>query len=68
MPKVAIRTGCMGPDGEEEVLTEYICDWPGCANVAKHVLGYVKELGAAAVVCDDHAPAGERPPEGGAAL
>jgi hypothetical protein len=56
MPQVAIRTGCIGPDGAEEVLTEYICDWPGCAKVATRVLGYVKELGLAAVVCDDHAP------------
>ena len=55
----------MGPDGEEEVLTEYICDWPGCANVARHVLGCVKELGTAAVVCDDHAPGAAGPGRAG---
>ena len=44
------------PDGREEVLTEYLCDHPGCSNIATHVLGYVAELRLAAAVCDEHAP------------
>lgn len=60
MPQVAIRTGRVGPDNREEILTEYLCDWPGCGNVGTHVLGCAKELGAAAIVCDEHAPGGHR--------
>jgi hypothetical protein len=44
MPQVTIKTGIAGPDGREEELTEYLCDWPGCPNVAEHVLVRVKEL------------------------
>jgi hypothetical protein len=54
MPQVTIKTGIEGPDGREEELTEYLCDWPGCPNVADHVLGYVKELGLAVAVCPQH--------------
>jgi hypothetical protein len=56
IPQITINTGITAPDGREEKLTEYICDHPGCPNVATHVLGYVKEIGLAAAVCDDHAP------------
>ena len=54
MPHVTIKTGIAGPDGREEELTEYLCDWPGCSNVAEHVLGYVRELGLGVAVCQQH--------------
>ena len=44
-----------GPDGREDILTEYLCDSPGCPNIASHVLGCVREIGAAFAVCDEHA-------------
>lgn len=55
MPRVTIRTGIIGPNGQEEVLTEYMCDFPDCPNVAEHVAGVIRELGVAAVMCDQHA-------------
>ena len=57
MPQVTIKTGITGPDGREEELNEYLCDWPGCANLAEHVLTCVKELGLAFAVCQQHASA-----------
>jgi hypothetical protein len=36
-------------EGHEETLI-------GCPNVATHLLGYVKEIGLTAAVCEDHAP------------
>ena len=48
---MTIKTGIAGPDGREEELSEYLSDWPGCPNVAEHVLGCVKELGLSVVVC-----------------
>ena len=55
MPQVTIKTGIVGADGQEEVLSEYLCDWPDCPNVAEHVLGVVRELGGSAVICREHA-------------
>ena len=55
MPQVVIASGMTGPDGREDTLTEYLCDSPGCPNIASHVLGCVREIGAAIVVCDEHA-------------
>jgi hypothetical protein len=55
MPPVTIKTGIAGADGREEELTEYLCDWPGCSNVAEQVLGCVKELGLPLAVCEEHA-------------
>jgi hypothetical protein len=55
MPQVVISSGMTGPDGCEDKLTEYLCDSPGCPNIASHVLGCVREIGAAVVVCDEHA-------------
>ena len=51
-----IKTGLTGSDGREELLTEYLCDYPDCPNVATRVLGYAKEIGVGAAVCDEHAP------------
>jgi len=56
IPHIAIKTGLTTPDGREELLTEYLCDQPGCPNVATHVLGCAIEVGAVAAVCDEHAP------------
>ena len=55
MPRVTIKTGIIGPDGQEEVLAEYQCDWPDCPNVGEHVAGVVRELALAAVMCQAHA-------------
>jgi len=54
MPQVTIKTGFLTATNEEEVLTDYLCDWPGCANVAVHVLGCVKEIASVAAVCEEH--------------
>lgn len=56
MPWVVIKTGLKTPDGNEEELREYICDFSGCANVATHVIGCVVELGQVAKVCAEHVP------------
>jgi len=53
MPSVILRT--IGPSGKEEMLTEYLCDWPDCPNVAEHVIGAVRELRAFSAVCKTHA-------------
>ena len=47
---------------EQETLSEYICDVPGCPNVAEHVLGVVRELRAVVAVCGAHAPRPANPP------
>jgi hypothetical protein len=49
-----IKTGFAGVDGREEELSEYMCDEPGCPNIATHALG-IRALGAYAAVCDRHA-------------
>jgi hypothetical protein len=56
IPQVTIKTGLKTPDGREEELTEYLCDHPGCPNIATQVLGCVAELRLVAAVCDEHAP------------
>jgi hypothetical protein len=45
----------MARDGHEEELTEYLCDWPGCANVAEHVVGCAIEIGVCIALCEEHA-------------
>jgi hypothetical protein len=57
MPQVTIRTGFVGPDGREEVLSEFLCDAPGCGNVATDVVGCATECHAVVVMCAEHAPA-----------
>lgn len=61
MPHVTVKSGVTSPDGNEDKLTEYLCDWPGCPNIANHVVGRVREIGAAVVLCDEHAPKLEPP-------
>jgi hypothetical protein len=55
VPRVTIRTGLIGPDGQEVVFTDHLCDWPDCVNVAEHVVGVVPELGVAFAACREHA-------------
>jgi hypothetical protein len=52
VPQVTIRTTV---NGNEEALTEYICDWPDCPNVAVHVVGVVRELRICSAMCAEHA-------------
>jgi hypothetical protein len=52
LPQVIIRTIV---DGREEAISEYICDWPDCANVATEVIGIVRELRLTTVMCAEHA-------------
>jgi hypothetical protein len=54
MPHVTIRTTV---NGREETLSEYLCDWPDCPNVAVEVVGVVRELRMRAAVCAEHAAA-----------
>ena len=39
----------------DERPARYVCDWPGCRNVAEQVMACVKELGASAAFCTEHA-------------
>jgi hypothetical protein len=55
VPRVTIKTGIVAANGQEEVLTEYLCDWQGCPSVAEHVVGAVLELATAFVFCREHA-------------
>jgi hypothetical protein len=54
MPRVTLRASDSA-DGQEDTVTEYICDMPDCPNVAVHVVGVVRELRAFVAVCADHA-------------
>jgi hypothetical protein len=54
MPRVTLRAD-ESADGKEDTVSEYICDWPDCPNVAVHVTGVVRELRSFAAVCADHA-------------
>ncbi len=57
MPQVTIRTGFFAADGNEEELSEFLCDVPGCPNVATEVVGCLRECGLSAVMCHEHASA-----------
>jgi hypothetical protein len=52
MPIMTMRTVV---DGREETISEYICDWPECPNVAVHAVGVLREVRARAAVCAEHA-------------
>jgi hypothetical protein len=52
VPQITIRTIV---DGREEILSEYMCDWPDCPNVAVQVVGVVRELRIRAAMCAEHA-------------
>jgi hypothetical protein len=53
VPQITLRTTTA--DGREEAVSEYICDWPNCPNVAVQVLGVVRSLRLRAAVCAEHA-------------
>lgn len=57
MPTVTLRTTVGGDkdNDKEETLTEYICDWPDCPNVAEHIVGVIPEIRAFAALCPEHA-------------
>jgi hypothetical protein len=55
MPQVIIKSGERDQTGHEEILTEYLCDWPDCPNVAVHVIGIIRELRQMSAMCDEHA-------------
>jgi len=52
LPQVTLRAVV---DGREETITEYLCDWPGCPNVAVTSLGVVRDVCMRAAVCAEHA-------------
>jgi hypothetical protein len=52
MPNITLR---MVVDGREETISEYICDWSDCPNVAVEVMGVVRELRLASMLCAEHA-------------
>jgi hypothetical protein len=60
MPRVTIRTGFVAANGQEEVLTEYLCDWPDCAHVAEYLIPVVSSLRDLSVICREHAALLER--------
>jgi hypothetical protein len=62
LPLVSIKTGFSTADGKEEILTEYLCDWPGCPNLAIHTLGSIRDIRALAIVCEVHRPSSQRQP------
>ena len=53
VPRLTLRYSGLA-DREEDTVSEYICDWPDCPNVAEHVLGCIRELRAFVVVCGEH--------------
>jgi hypothetical protein len=52
MPVVTMRTVV---NGREETLTEHLCDWPDCPNVAVEAIGFARELRLATAYCAEHA-------------
>jgi len=61
MPWVTIRTGMKSADGQEQVLREYLCDWPDCANAAEHLVGIARDLAMVRGYCREHAAMPKRP-------
>ena len=55
LSRVTIKTGLKAPDGSEEKLTEYLCDYPNCPNFATRIVGCLVELRLMAAVCETHA-------------
>lgn len=52
---ITIRTGLAMPTAVKEGLTEYLCDAPGCPNIAVYPLRCSKNLCAVVVVCEEDA-------------
>jgi len=55
MSQITIKTGLKTPDGREEELKEYLCDYPNCPNFATRMVGCLVELRLMASVCEQHA-------------
>jgi hypothetical protein len=55
MGKATIKTGFITSNGDEEELTEYLCDYPDCPNFATRMVGCLVELRLMAAVCEAHA-------------
>lgn len=55
MPQVVIATGIIGEDGTEEILSEYLCDVPGCPNYASQAIGLSSQRGIGLALCSEHA-------------
>jgi hypothetical protein len=55
VPQVVIATGIIGEDGTEEMLSEYLCDAPGCPNYASQAIGLSSERGIGLALCSEHA-------------
>ena len=51
----------MSADGQEQVLKEYLCDWPDCPNVAEHVVTIARDLAMVRAFCHEHAAMPKRP-------
>lgn len=58
MPRVSLRASFPALNGQEQedVLTQYLCDWPGCPNGAVHLLGPIVEVRQMAGFCEEHMP------------
>ena len=54
MPWGPAKTQTGGQANSEPASGRYLCDYPGCSNEAKHVLGCAKEIAMCAAVCDEH--------------
>ena len=52
MPQVTLRT-VVGD--REESISEYLCDWPNCPEIAVTTLGVIRGLRVRAAVCAEHA-------------
>jgi hypothetical protein len=52
MPRITLR---LTVDGREESLSEYICDWPDCPNVAIEVVGVAPSPRLVTSMCTEHA-------------
>jgi hypothetical protein len=52
VPRVTIRATF---DGQEETISEYMCDWADCPNIAVETLGVIPGLRVHAAVCAEHA-------------
>lgn len=52
MPYITVKTEI---DGQEDSISEYMCDWADCPNIAVEVIGVSRSLRMRAVVCAEHA-------------
>lgn len=55
MPQVTVKSGSLGPEGEDDKISAYFCDAPNCPNMATAVIGCFRELRLRVALCDEHA-------------